>query len=395
MVKNHELDKKYNWLLSVAVLLPDLVLVAELMFTSALNASNVRMIGKGIIGVYFGFLVLRYYKRLLPKLLIFSAGFSTLFLFHLLLYPNRTAVIFDIISYFLLICLPIFVCSSEIVDAKILAQCSYIISYITILIGCLVVFFVLNSSSSYNMSFGYYMLLPCIVMLYNIYCEQSIWNIIGFVLSLGIILSLGSRGPILCIAFYVIFKELSLLRTNHIVKVSKLFFILLRIIAIICICVFYADIAKLILIAFGYLGIGSRTIEMFLKGDLAYMSNRDHIYSWAIERINEKFLLGHGIGFSIQETGTYCHNIILEFAVEYGVLIAGVLIGMIILIIWYKLRHSNFLWRDTILIWISVGIIPLFVSGLYWTSMHFWCCMGMMSSTGKKYIVAKKMKGLR
>ena len=395
MLGNNRTEDKYNTFLCVAVLLPYLVLVTELLFTSFFEASFIRLLGKGLIGIYFAFVLFRYFKRIITKAFFIYLSFIILFLLQLLFYPSRNNIIIDIVSYFLIICLPICIFSSEITDAKVFLNCSKVISYIMTIVGCIVVLFSSNNSSEYNMSLGYYMLFPCLVFLNCIYKrEKSVWNYLSIIISFGIVLSLGSRGPILCIAIYIIIKELSYINIRHKIKLKKLVLVSIRVLLIAFVCAFYMEIAKAISDFFDSIGISSRTMDMVLKGELTYLSNRDRIYSWSLEKINENLLFGHGIGFSIQEKGTYCHNIILELALENGVFVCFFLVMVGLIIIWYRMHNSNSLWKEIILIWISVGIVPLFVSGLYWTNMQFWCCIGLLLFYKRKLIFLSSPKGL-
>lgn len=92
-----------------------------------------------------------------------------------------------------------------VIFKNVLEKSSYIVFFIGSILS-LFVFLGRASIGSYSMSLAYYMLLPSIVFLNDLFERISAKYFILLVLSLIVIISLGSRGPILCLLVFVFLR---------------------------------------------------------------------------------------------------------------------------------------------------------------------------------------------
>ena len=384
-------DDKYNTRLSIAVLMPYVILTLEVLFGSVVDSSILQIVGKCIMGIYFAYIFIRYFNRIIIKFSTLFVLFFAIFALNILLYSDRTNVIINIFSYFAVICLPIYVYSNSISDMNIFRKCSDVISYVLIFIGLLILISRINVITTYNMSLGYYLLFPCVNTLSNVLEGKRILiNAMAFGIAFITIFLFASRGPILCVCIFVILYELSNIDFGK-YSAKKIILQMCCIVLLIGIVFNYKTIMDFIIARLHTLGLQSRSLEMLLNGDISDLSNRDSLYAWAYQEINDAFFSGHGIGYSIMSKGTYCHNIILEFAIEIGFIGAICIVIFLFLSFLYRIRFSNSNMKKLTLIWFSVGVIPLMFSGIYWQFMQFWCYLGLTIHVSGRITIKRKV----
>ena len=86
----------------------------------------------------------------------------------------------------------------------------------------------------------------------------------------------------------------------------------------------------------------------------------------------------------MENPGLYAHNIFLEIYVEFGLIL-----GSFILLFILYLAISSLLVKDIkkygiALLWICLGLLPLFFSGSYLTSLEFWIMLAVLLRLRKK-----------
>lgn len=370
--------------LSIGVLLPYLLLVIQTIISNFIELEVAQLISKTIVGFYFIFLYTKY-KNLLPSFCIVALFFSCLFFLDGIIHIENGIYRINIFSYFITTCLPIFIVTKRIKNWTIFLDCSKKISYLLISLGAILFYLRIKGytlSNEYNMSFGYYLLLPTVCALYFYFNKiNTEVSLVFFCLGCIEILLLGSRGPILGVILFWGLYELFFSR----IKTLRRFLFRGIIILIFFIC--YLNFNTIILFLSQIvksLGIESRTLQYVLDGEISNLSNRDIIYSWALQQIGDSSILGNGIGYSFAIRGTHCHNIILEIFLEFGIILATVIIILFVGLCLYKLYKSNELERKIILIWFCVGVVPLLISSIYWEYMQFWTFVGVVFASGRK-----------
>ncbi len=220
-------------------------------------------------------------------------------------------------------------------------------------------------SYKYSMSFGYSLLLPALFL----FRQTDITDkILGFVLFLLIILD-GSRGPVVVIASYYVI---------HLIWFTKSSVLWKQIVATVLVG----------LLAYGGLGDvlsiqSSRTVWLYQRGEfLSHNSGRDIITTKAIAKIREHPVTGWGIGADRKFIKGYAHNLFLELAIHYGIVVtAFLIIGFIILVVSCFMNQIFIVHqggRAMLTIMLLYGVVPLMVSNSYLISYSFALLMGYL-----------------
>jgi len=141
--------------------------------------------------------------------------------------------------------------------------------------------------------------------------------------------------------------------------------------------IFYKDILLFVYNILENHGIQSRSIILFLEGGI-YLSGREEIYASIMEQIILNPLFGVGIaGDRVYLNGSYSHNIFLEIISGFGVIIGTLIILLLGLLIVKSLFSKNSRTVNYVLVWFSVGFVPLIVSGSYLIDFKFWIFLGV------------------
>jgi hypothetical protein len=256
---------------------------------------------------------------------------------------------------------------------------------------------------SYSQSYTYVML-PTAIIICSSFFERVRWfNIIFFATSIIFMLSMGSRGPLLCVVLYVLLK----LTLIYKLKAKKAMLISVIFVSVIVpLYVFFYDILNYFLTIFQNLNLSTRTIMGLIEGSFFEDNARNLLSEYSINLISEHALLGLGIGTDrivlankmqisvVAETiGWYPHNIFLELLLHFGIFIGGAIIVYMFMIIYTTIfRNFDKDAADVICIFIGIGLVPLFASGSYITKPLFFALCGFCLFQYKKIQVEKNEK---
>lgn len=267
-------------------------------------------------------------------------------------------------------------------------KCFKIITIILIVYYYLYTFDIENAASyafGYDMFLGFRMLLPCLFAMdfalddrNDIKLVERIFWIGMTILSVYVILTYGSRGPILGVFMFFIMKYGTMFLPRKDISVIKKFCVSLLVILVMIF--FYFNFTNLLTIFSGYLsgiGISSRTVQRFLSSTATYDNGRYKLFSMVWGKVN---VLGHG-PFSDQfyfGEGNYAHNFILELLFDFGLLGGTV----IIIVLGFKLvkilKESAYSpWYEIFAVLFSYCFGRLIFSGTFWTETNFWLLLGV------------------
>ena len=141
---------------------------------------------------------------------------------------------------------------------------------------------------------------------------------------------------------------------------------------------------------FGRLGFQSRTLNMFATGDFSSSSGRDEIYN---KMINVMWDHPFGIGIfgdRVYLNGLYCHNIFLEIALNFGLIVfLGILVYSIVKFV-KVYKASNKVYRNILVLFLVVGFIPLLISGSYLTDYNLGLFIGILTLIAKQDVSCVK-----
>lgn len=379
-------DKK----ISLALMFANVILTIQYLILLYFNilgsrtGANVQLLSKALVGIAFIYALPAVLRR--SRIKFIEVFFITVFIFllHYAIFTENRKYIIDLLFTFLFMCLPAFVYAYSIQDLSILKEAMKKTSFIVFVVGLIIGLLVFSgrlSVGDYSMTLSYYMLMPAIVFLDQLSEKFSINNLILFTMDMMIILSLGSRGPVLCLIVFLFFK----LFNPHYKRTYKNTIIRLGLFVIaILVFIFLDNIFEYLYYTFLKYGINSRNLKLFLSKDL-HLSGRDAIYEITLAEITNSPILGIGIAGDRRVLGgSYTHNLFIELIANFGIII-GLFFSVIIINLTIKaLFIKDKTKYDLLTMWISLGLVPLMVSGSYLTEMKFWIFLGLIYGYRKK-----------
>lgn len=384
--QNFKGDKRISIALSSSfvVLTFQYFLLCSFNLTETQIGTNIQHFSKIIVAFVYLYAFSFVFKRN-KKLMIFSYLMAVIiFSLHYVLFPENREFITPIIFQFFLIILPTFVYASSLINLSIfqntMEKASKIVFFLGVLLSVLV-FFKKASIGSYSMTLAYYMLLPAIILLKKLFEKVILADLMFFIFCLVIIFVLGSRGPLLSIFIFLIFKIIRpKFKTSHL----KIIFAS-GVLSLFTLTFFFGEkIMRSIFDILTSYGIYSRNLYIILDKRAFYLSGRAMLYERIFDEILKSPLIGIGIAAD-RRIGlrNYSHNILLELMTNFG-LVAGVLLFLVLLtMILRLLLNKNKKIRDILLLWICLGFVPLLISGSYLTSLSFAVLMGLLLNKRK------------
>jgi len=343
----------------------------------------VQLTSKGLVGFFYLLALPIVLKR--NKIKFFGIYFISIFIFILnyALLDENWMYLKSIIFPLFFTGLPSCIYAYSINDWDVLMDDMIKTSNIVFIIGTLIGILVFTGDASigaYSMSLSYYMLLPAIIYMNEFLDKISIKSGFVLVVSLLVILALGSRGAIMCIGIFTLLKIIKQIKNITYTKV----FLYLIIFSIIFLGILFLN--QTLEYIYNFLlryGIRSRSIILFLQGEI-YLSGRDILYKNVIKEILNNPLLGIGLAGDRRVLGgIYVHNIFIEILSNFGVLLGSFIIIILIYVVIKSLLGKESKKYNIIIIWISIGFIHLLVSSSYLIDFKFWILLGLLSKNSK------------
>lgn len=244
-----------------------------------------------------------------------------------------------------------------------------------------------DGTAGEQMGQAYYLLFSVMVFFVNLVRRFSILNLVYFVASTLLLLFFGTRGPVLIlglfIAVYLIvfhkFKSVNVLKKISAAFLFVFFFYYLEIIVMAIVPLASA------------LGFSTRVFDSILDNrmtNITESSDRDMIWGNLITAIQyDQGGIGYGwLGDRVLLTDIqYSHNFELEILTQFGVLIGGgLLLLMLILIIKSYININKSPSRDFWLIMLFVGFVELQLSNTYVSHPLFFVMIGYYMSITRK-----------
>ncbi len=370
--------------ISLAILSPFFILSLQyitLVFFNLIGssyASVFQMIMKALVGLIYVFVLPTVFKRNKLILIFTYLCVSFVFLLHYTLFAENRSYMVELIFPLFFMCLPAFIYTLSLRDFGVfwesLKRISYGVFGISLFLG-LILISKFRDIGPYSMTLSYYVLLPALVYLDESITKFSVIKFINFIISLLIIISLGSRGAIMCIVVFAILKLLKFRSNRTFKKLLSTYTLLCMTIVLLLNYKKFLHFLNEILLR---LNIQSRTVSLFLR-DEVHLSGRNELFKQTISAIAENPIFGIGIGGDrVILNGIYVHNIFLEILSNYGIVIGGFFIILLLLVIVKSLVSNNLKNYDLTIFWISFGFVHLIVSGSYLIDIRFWIFIGLL-----------------
>lgn len=366
------IDDKYCMLFICAYLI--LQSVNNLLYSAGLNGTMWNYFSKGLLAV----LSLRAWITILKRnslAAIMVESFAGLLLLYSYFYADTQQIFNSIAFNLLLVYIPMGLAYYSITDTSLITEYLYITAWLIELI-CLAnaVFF---PSNTYSMSIGYVLLLPLLIRLDRIFASVKWYDMVLSVVDLIIIIIVASRGPLICISFFVLVRVLF---SNALSIKRRLAYVFLLTVFAIIVYSNYFSIVNALFLALERRGIQSRTIRLLLSGQIGYDAGRISIQNHYLNMIRQSPFIGHGIAGS-WDYSSYPHNIAIELFLAFGIPLGAIALFGIIIITVKGLFQKNASERRIAQIFVS-DLISLIWSGSFVMSPLFF--VGLASCLKRK-----------
>lgn len=331
------------------------------------------------LGIYAYFIVRAIpslFSRASKKDIIFVLAFVLLILVSMLR-ENNFAAIVGALSIFPRVFLYYFIgraiLNDEHVEKVLFKFAPYVV--LVTFVSYFVLAFLTSSQDEDNMSLAYYLLPFTIISAYKM-IKQKEYRIISIIVFIGAMflqIWTGTRGPLLCIFIAMILFVL--LNPGRIAPKAIITAILVAGVVLLSSNLFVKWMEELQVYLEGR-GATNRIVEKFLEEEFLNSSGRDSLNEKTFAAIGNRMLSGYGL-FADRELlgGQYCHNIFLEFIINYGVVIGGAAFIALLVVLFFALRRRKAM-PTLFLMLICAGFVKLFVSSSYLIEPMFFMLLG-------------------
>lgn len=272
--------------------------------------------------------------------------------------------------------IPTGVMASSVHDKQILYSTWVKASYIISILAILMFFFHLPNeedinSPQYNMSFGYMIILPLLFQINEYRKKKRLWLLLLVLFQIGTILIYANRGVLLALIFYLVYKFAFDAKS----RLRKALSLVILVFAVIVLSAEVQTIARWTADVLSLFDIESRTIDFLAEGMMGHMAGRDRIWAICYKMIEEKPLLGWGLGGEYYNIGKlygvpydeitasaiHPHNGIIQNFVCFG-LFGGFISTVLVLLPLLHMKTKNLYVHDILLIFASSAVIPMCLS---------------------------------
>ena len=339
--------------------------------------SQIQLTSKIIVGIFYLValpFVLKRNKLFFLSIYLFS---TFIFLLTYFVFPENTHYLRNNLFSHFFIALPSFIYAFSLNDFSAFIEIMKKVGIGVFIIGTIIAMFVFVGQTSigiYSMSLSYYMLLPLLVYTAKLFNKFSIFDFLIVLISIIIILAIGSRGAILCYLVFLFYRLIFIkekISQRRVLQYLTGFFI--GAISLL----FYREIIEYIYNLLLNLDIKSRTLNLFLQNGI-YLSGREELYSTIINQLSKHPFIGLGLFGDRRFIGAYVHNIFLELWAHFGLIIGSIIISLILFVV-YKIliANKNKEIANLMSIWFSLGFVHLLVSGSYIIDFKFFIFLGL------------------
>ncbi|MBB6216375.1 hypothetical protein HNQ80_002475 [Anaerosolibacter carboniphilus] len=237
-----------------------------------------------------------------------------------------------------------------------------------------------NNIGVYSMSFSYALLLPILFHVNEWLNSKKMKYLFLSIIQIALVLLYGSRGAILSIFSYIVFKFLF----SKVSIAKKLSLLLFSITIISILYLNYYTIGNFILKALAERGYYSRTLFLLFNSDITNDAGRMEIFRYYLNLVGERPIIGWGIMGGWLGKGQGPHNMVIELLLSFGVIFGGIITLLTIMIQIRIIYVKDKFTRDLILIFMSSSFVLYFISGDYIQKPSFFILVGLLLSTFRR-----------
>jgi len=219
-----------------------------------------------------------------------------------------------------------------------------------------------------NMDFSYKLLPAALIVIAGcFYNKYKVLSIIPAVVAIFAIIMQGTRGPVLCVAVFLV---IMLIKRFGFLKLIPVILVLTIGVVAFSSSDIYESTMKSIAEFIEDIGMSPRFIEKLLEEELADDNGRQWLYDAVLKEIEQNPFKFRGLyadrALLNPITGAdnaYVHNIIYELLLNFGVLLGGAVFLLIVALILLALMKLEFEKLYLVDLLVMIGFVMLFVSG--------------------------------
>ena len=297
---------------------------------------------------------------------------------------------FELSTRALLLSAPWLLVMNAVRDFRILLRCLHVSALVLVAATALreVLPAQRISVATYSQYDGY-LILPAAVILADYFVRRRrISSLLLFLVSVGLLLAAGARGPLLAVLLFLLTRTAVALRRRPLAVVALVvaggalaqWFNLI-----------VPAVLRVVAKAFQAQGLSTRVLERLIDGNFLQDKARASLaeFSWryilnhpvaGVGIARDRLLLANAMGERdpAMFEGWYPHNIILEMLLQYGVFLGTALLGTLtVLVVKAVLNGSEPAMGRVVLVFVGIGLWPLLVSGSYLISPLFFALIGL------------------
>lgn len=323
------------------------------------------------------------------KFIIIFIISTIIFLINALLVPFTDRVINDYFMFFRYGILPLFF-TMFVRDYKSFIKYWYRVS--------IVGFFILNIYIDYYRSTNGYMdygvnMTYCFIgfstYLYSDLCKNKFQKLVTLLLAVVSFIQItieGNRSSLIICVLILLFYEINKFRKSN--SIRKLIRLMFEGSVFLYLLLNAKNILILVNKYMHSIGVYSYSITRYInmmEGGLASIisesAGRDVIVRQAIDLIKNANLMPNGIGYFSFATGViYPHNMILEIAIDFGIIgiVSLIIIALLILIKYISIGKNDKLYKYMVAMTFIYSLTRLMFSGRYITESLLWVGIGLV-----------------
>ena len=245
--------------------------------------------------------------------------------------------------------------------------------------------------SRYDMSLAYLIMPGTVIGFWTLLRKFTLINCMNVVISLLLLFSMGTRGPVLCVFLYIIYKLMKSIVGKRLKKTQAIMLLITFASFISIGIIILSNSLELVRIA-SEQGVSSRFFQLIAEKKFFSSAERLSIYDAALKLILQNPLLGTGIladrlgiaTIMANDTpssflGSYPHIIFLEFIVQYGIIFGTIAAVVLLKIVLKTLCLKKSSYKEVVEIFLFLSIPPLLLSGTYLEQETFYIYCGMVA----------------
>lgn len=200
------------------------------------------------------------------------------------------------------------------------------VSCLSIFVEFLFFYFILRGSDLQNdddMSRAYFLLLSVLFTINYAFDKKTHFGIVFSVIGVFLLLSLGTRGPIMIILAFTAAKIFQLSANKG---MGTIIVIVLLVLFWFVNSPYWNAVLLFLREVISSLGFSTRIIDHTIEGEMIVSSDREDIFALVLSKIKEKPFTGWGVYGEWQFVGWSAHNMYLEILNSFGVPVGGFII---------------------------------------------------------------------